>query len=116
MGELFPEFIPLQEQILEAQREVNLRRRVYPKMVEDGRVKADRAQRWIAIMEAIVTTLRAQVPIEWTGPGGVKPIEKLTHEELLRAFRIVCLDWEREMEPQAVHERALRRLGQLKES
>lgn len=37
----------------EAERELAMRRRVYPRMVETGRIKKHEAERQIAVMEAI---------------------------------------------------------------
>ncbi len=37
----------------EAERELAMRRRVYPRMVETGRMKKHEAERQIAVMEAI---------------------------------------------------------------
>jgi len=52
----------LAEMILEAEREVRLRRSVYPRLVASGKLKLDRSERQIAVMEAIVDRLRGLKP------------------------------------------------------
>lgn len=37
----------------EIARELNMRRKVYARMVADGRITQDEAERWIDIMEAV---------------------------------------------------------------
>ena len=51
MSDLFP--ATLAEMAREAEREVALRRRVYPRWVAEGRMKQHHAERQIALMEAI---------------------------------------------------------------
>lgn len=50
--------VPLSEQIKCVEREIVLRRRVYPRWVESGRMKQAKADQEIAAMEAILETLR----------------------------------------------------------
>lgn len=49
---LFPE-ITAQDKYACAEREVKMRRKVYPRWVADGRMKQEQADREIAIMESI---------------------------------------------------------------
>jgi len=55
VSDLFP--ATLADMVREAEREVALRRRVYPRWVEAGRMKAHHAERQIALMEAIAAEL-----------------------------------------------------------
>ena len=55
MSDLLPVTIP--EMVREAEREVALRRRVYPRWVAEGRMKQHHAARQIALMEAIAEEL-----------------------------------------------------------
>lgn len=50
--------ITLEQQIACARREVAMRRNVYPKWVKSGRMKQEQADHEIAVMDAIVFTLR----------------------------------------------------------
>ena len=43
-----------------AEREVRMRRRVYPRWVESGRMTAAQAEREIALMDAIAAKLREE--------------------------------------------------------
>lgn len=52
----------LQDMIAAAQREAALRRRVYPRMIAQGRVLPDNAAHEIEAMDAIVANLKAQLP------------------------------------------------------
>ena len=45
------------EMLREVEREIALRRRVYPRWVEAGRLKLDRAERQIAVLEAVAALL-----------------------------------------------------------
>ena len=56
-GELFP--VTLEEQIAEVEREIAMRRQVYPRQVASGRMKQGVAERRIATMEAILMMLQA---------------------------------------------------------
>jgi len=47
------------DQIAEVKREIALRERVYPKWVEAGRLKQDKADRQLAIMRAVLATLES---------------------------------------------------------
>lgn len=49
----------LTEQIAAVAREIAMRRRTYPRWVDQGRMRAERAQREIECMEAVLATLRA---------------------------------------------------------
>ena len=57
MADLFPPSID--DQIAEAERELAMRRHAYPRWVASGTLKADRAERQVKAMEAILDTLRA---------------------------------------------------------
>jgi hypothetical protein len=50
--------IPIEEQVRCAEREVEKRKRFYPKWVAEGRMPQLKADREIAAMEAIVETLK----------------------------------------------------------
>ena len=52
------------EKRAEARREVGYRRRVYARLVETGRMKADHAARGIAVMEAIEADYAATAEAE----------------------------------------------------
>jgi hypothetical protein len=56
MAELFP--ISVQEMIREVEREIMLRRRVYPGWVAAKRLSQDKADKQIAIMEAVSRELQ----------------------------------------------------------
>jgi hypothetical protein len=49
--------ITLTDMVAEAKRELAMRRRVYPRWVEDGRMKPHQAERQIAALAAIVAEL-----------------------------------------------------------
>jgi hypothetical protein len=53
--------ITLAEMAAEAKRELAMRQRLYPRWVEDGRMKAHQAERQIAVMQAIVAELGERV-------------------------------------------------------
>ena len=55
-----PDLLPVsrEEMVSEVQREIALRRRVYPRWVDAGKLKLDRAERQIAVLEAVVEELR----------------------------------------------------------
>ena len=55
MSDLFP--ITLDEMIREVEREIALRRRVYPNWIASGRLKRDKAERQIKVMEAVTAEL-----------------------------------------------------------
>jgi hypothetical protein len=59
-SDLFGGTLPIDPaaQLAEVEREVALRRRVYPRWVADGRMKQAAADRQIATMEAVAETLR----------------------------------------------------------
>ena len=56
MQELFP--IPLDEQISEVEREIRLRYRVYGRRVSDRKMSQAQANKQIALMEAVLDSLR----------------------------------------------------------
>lgn len=56
MSELFP--FTIAEMIREVEREISLRRRVYPRWVAQGRLTQAAADKQIAIMEAVVRWLQ----------------------------------------------------------
>jgi signal recognition particle subunit SEC65 len=49
--------VTLHEMVVEVEREVALRKRVYPRWVEQGKIKLDRAERQIQVMEAVAAYL-----------------------------------------------------------
>lgn len=51
--------IPVTAQLAEVEREITLRRRVYPRWIATGRLSQAAADRQIAMMEAVAMTLRA---------------------------------------------------------
>jgi hypothetical protein len=51
--------IPLAEQIACVRREVALRERIYPRLVRDGKLRRDEADRELARMRAVLETLEA---------------------------------------------------------
>ena len=53
--------ISAREKYLEAKREAALRRRVYPRWVEEGRMKMHQAELQILIMDQIAEDYRIQV-------------------------------------------------------
>jgi len=55
-----PDFFPvsLEEEIAAVEREISLRKRVYPGRVLSNRMKADRAEREIQCMEAVLERLK----------------------------------------------------------
>ncbi|WP_291295346.1 hypothetical protein [Elioraea sp.] len=50
--------VPIAEQIACVTREIEMRRRVYPRWVQDGRMKPTKAQAEIEAMEAVLATLK----------------------------------------------------------
>lgn len=61
--------IPLQAQIQEVHRELAMRRAVYPRRVEAGKMKQQTADQQIAAMEAVLKTL-TDLKIEKHGDPG----------------------------------------------
>jgi hypothetical protein len=57
MADLFP--FTLADEIHEVKRELAQRRRVYPRMVSAGTLRQDKADRQIAVMEAVLRRLEA---------------------------------------------------------
>lgn len=60
MADLFGGTLPitLDAQVKEIEREIALRRRVYPRWTEAGKLSQAAADRQIAVMEAVAATLR----------------------------------------------------------
>lgn len=58
MNDLLP--VTTAEMIAEVEREIALRRRVYPRWVADKRLTSNKADRQIAIMEAVADVLRTR--------------------------------------------------------
>ncbi len=77
----------LELQLRCAQREVQKRRAVYPKLVSEGKLTEDRAATEIACMAAIVKTLTTQVALEQVSreiyPGTERLEYSPTNEEPL---------------------------------
>jgi hypothetical protein len=59
MSETMTTPIPLEVQIACVRREIRQRKRVYPRLVEDGRMVQATAARELATMTAVLTTLTA---------------------------------------------------------
>lgn len=57
MSDLFP--ITVEDEIQELEREVALRRRVYPRWVFQGRITQVKADRQIAVMQSAINRLKA---------------------------------------------------------
>ena len=53
--------IDLRAQLAEVEREIALRRRVYPRWVQIGRLSQAAADRQIAVMEAVLATARGSI-------------------------------------------------------
>ena len=51
----------LEEKLKEVEREIGQRHRVYPKLIGRGKLRAETAQRQIAIMSAIAEDLRDKI-------------------------------------------------------
>lgn len=56
--------IPLASQLAEVRREIAYRERVYPRWVENGKIKAAAAQWHLECMRAVERTLAAMMPPE----------------------------------------------------
>jgi hypothetical protein len=54
-----PRAVPLHVQIAAAERELSMRRHVYPRRIAEGKMSKELAERETAAMEAIVQTLRS---------------------------------------------------------
>lgn len=50
--------VELEEQIAEVQRELGMRRKVYPRFVAAGKITQDAADRRVAVLEAVLETLQ----------------------------------------------------------
>lgn len=50
--------ITMTEQQKEIEREIRMRKKVYPGLVAKGKMKTDEARRRIAVMEAVLQTLQ----------------------------------------------------------
>lgn len=64
MAETEARAVSLAEQLAEANRELGLRRALYPKWVRENRMRQDKADRCIAAMEAIRDNLANQLKQE----------------------------------------------------
>lgn len=60
MAELFP--ITVANEIAELERELRMRRQVYPRSVASGMLSQTKADRQIALLESAVATLRMLLP------------------------------------------------------
>lgn len=59
MSDLFAgEPIPIEEQIACVEREIAMRRRVYPRWTAAGKMKPEAAEREINVMSAVLMTLK----------------------------------------------------------
>lgn len=59
MSELFGKMpIPLAAQIVEVEREIGMRKHVYPRRVDNGKMRQHEADEKLAAMEAALETLR----------------------------------------------------------
>ncbi len=63
--------VPLRDQIASVQREIGMRRTVYPRRVQSGQMKQAAADREIAAMEAVLDTLREAEAGAADEPAGV---------------------------------------------
>jgi hypothetical protein len=54
----------LEEMIEEIDREVDVRKRVFPRWVKDGKLEPQEAERRIMLLEAASTYLRMELPCE----------------------------------------------------
>jgi len=64
MPELFADHVTLTEQIAEAEREIKLRERVYPRMIRSRQMSEAMAERRLTLMRAIAETLRQVHPLK----------------------------------------------------
>ena len=51
--------VTLKDQIICIEREISMRQRVYPRWVEDGRMKQAKADAEIRTMQAVLSTLKS---------------------------------------------------------
>jgi hypothetical protein len=63
--DLFP--VTRTDMVMEVERELALRRRVYPRLIATGRMKLQQAERQITVMEAVLEELRIN------NEGGTQP-------------------------------------------
>jgi hypothetical protein len=61
--------ISIEDQIKAAERELAMRRRVYPRRVDDGKMTPEKSVHEIAAMEAIIETLKGLAPALTKQPG-----------------------------------------------
>lgn len=63
---MFPNATPadvrLEDKIIEIERELDIRRRVYPKWLRTGKINREHAHRRIITLEAILADYRRQIP------------------------------------------------------
>jgi hypothetical protein len=57
MTKFFIQQVSLDEQIQEVQREIALRKRVYPRWIQEGKIQKEKADLQILTMEAVLWTL-----------------------------------------------------------
>jgi hypothetical protein len=90
--------VALADQIKCARRELAMRKGVYPKWVTAGRMKPEAADRELAAMEAIVTSLEEEqlaaqpsaTHVFLDGGGFVERIDKLTVEQARQVIVRLC--------------------------
>lgn len=58
----------LTQQLEEVMREISLRERVYPRMVDNKQMKEDAADFYLARMRAVADTLRILIAQGWASP------------------------------------------------
>jgi hypothetical protein len=61
--------ISIEQQIQAAERELSMRRRVYPRRVDDGKMTPEKSAHEIAAMEAIIETLKGLASALTKQPG-----------------------------------------------
>ena len=59
MSDLFP--VTVEDMLAECEREIALRRRVYPRWIETGRISQQKADRQIEVLKALVMHLRLEM-------------------------------------------------------
>jgi hypothetical protein len=52
--------VSLDQQIAEVEREIGLRRALYPRWINEKRMKPEKAQRCLETMEAVLATLKSR--------------------------------------------------------
>ncbi len=72
-----------EEKMICAEREVRMRKRVYPHYIDSGKMDADKARKEIGIMEAIAEDYRKKVKpglFETPPPAGDEPAQQKGNE------------------------------------